>query len=427
MKHLNLKITALLCIVAMYACNPNLEDENLIISEDEVQTEELIKLGDANVKAQEVLLEMLQKEPDLRKDLLEIGLKEEGIMLKTLFDPTTESFQRLSPSLLTFKDKFAHYYHGNNSNAQRTNQQNNEELEELIQTLVDGDIEIYMPYIYEEMFESDNITIVAATLENQGDEVEGYRVDLSNSSSRNTLPYEEPQLVDVNDDYAANNSTLIIAPIDGGGESGGGYGGGGSTGGGSTGGGSTGGGSTHPHEYEDLYRMMVEVGAIKCNEQYDALISFTRNGKGSEFQFVRAYPYYSGGTKSQMAEVGVTLTRKQINEYDVVNVNASWDDAWSPEEYTQGLGIYEFDNTERKSVTLDGTVRLLRNGNVSTATYSEEYPSKDPVLLNEDLGRENFYNDVINERDFGNGLHNGYAWRTAGSLRFTLAPTMEYE
>jgi hypothetical protein len=172
--------------------------------------------------------------------------------------------------------------------------------------------------------------------------------------------------------------------------------------------------------------MLVKVGAIKCNEQYDALVSFTGNGRGSEFQFVRAYPYYSGGTKSQITEVGVTLTRRQINDYDEVNVNASWDNAWAPEELTQGLGIYEEDNTN-KSVKIEGTAQLLRNGNTITAAYEKNFSSKDGVLLSEDLGRENFYNDSEDERDFGHGFHDGHAWRMAGRLSFTMVPSMEYE
>ncbi|SMG53215.1 hypothetical protein SAMN05661096_04062 [Marivirga sericea] len=418
------KITVLvLGIFIMYACNPNLEDEKVLTPEEEIQTEELIKLGNANLEAQDILLEMLQKEPDLRKELLKIGVEEEGIMLKTLFDPTTESFQRLSSSLLTFKDTFAKYYHGSegSASAKRSGKKNNEELEKLIQTLVDSNIELYMPYIEEAMLETDNITIVAATLENQGDVVEGYRVKVSQEGGRSNLPLDPPQLIDhVDDDYADGNTTLILMPIDDGG-SGGGYGGGGSSGGGSTGG-----GSSHPHEYEDLYRMLVNVGAIKCNTQYDAFVNVI-NGGASEFKFIRAYPYYSGGTKSQIAELGtMSLTRRQINRHTVVNVNTSWDNAWAPEELTQGLGIYEYDNTN-KTVRLDGTVRLLHNGNVTTTTYDEDFSSKNGVLLNEDLGRENFYYDSEDDRNFGNGFHNGHAWRTAGGLSFTLAPTMEYE
>jgi hypothetical protein len=372
------------------------------------------------VQAQKVLIEMMQKEPDLRKDLLQIGVKNEGILLKTLFDPATENFQRLSPSLLTFKDKFASYYHGSEGSAQRSSQENNEELEKLIQTLIDGDVELYMPYIEEEMLESDHITIIAATLENQGDIVEGYRIDLSNAKNRSNLPYEAPKLVDVDDDYASGNATLILMPINDGGY------GGGSSGGGSSGGGSTGGGSTHPHEYDDLYRMLVNVGAIKCNTHYDAFVNVI-NGGGSEFKFIRAYPYYSEGTKSQIAELATTpLTRKQIRNETEVNVNTSWDNDWAPDELTQGLGIYEYDNTN-KSVKLDGTVKLLHNGNVSTVTYDKDFPSKNGVLLSEDLGRENFYNDSEVDRDFGNGFHNGHAWRKAGGLSFTLAPTMQYE
>lgn len=434
MKNLSLKITALLlCIITIYACNPNLEDENLIDSKDEVQNDELIKLGDANVKAQGILIEMIQKEPDLRNDLLQIGVQDEGIMLKTLFDPTTESFQRLSPSLLTFKDKFAQYYHGEESSAQRTNQKNNEELEELIQTLTDGNMELYMPYIEEEMLNSDNLTIVAATLENQGDEVEGSRVKLKNQTNRNSQPYEEPQLVDVNDDYAATNPTLIIAPIDGGGGSGGGgYGGGGSSGGGSTGGGN---GTTEI--YDSLYRMHVQVAHMKCDKHYDRLIDFvTNNGGGSEFKFFRAKPEYNfsedkveAGTNQVQAE----LTRKQIRKDKWVTQFEPWDYQWEPGEIEQGFAIYEWDNTDNE-ITINGSVKMnlevkadfddipidFGNEKERTVGFEGTYSSKNAILIVQEMNRRYFYEDIENEVDYGHGFYDGRQIRKAGSLYYTL-------
>ncbi|MGM0581515.1 MAG: hypothetical protein ACQETL_12585 [Bacteroidota bacterium] len=413
----------------MYACNPNTEDEELMTAEDEFQSEELIKLGNANLEAQDVLIEMLQKEPDLRKELLKIGVKKEGVMLKTLFDPTTGGFQRLNPSLLTFKDKFTHYYHGKESGSQRASQKNNEDLEELIQTLVDGDVEIYMPYIEEEMLESSNITIVAATLENQGDEVEGYRVELSNSKNRNSLPYEEPKLVDVDDDYADENSTMILMPIDGGG---------GSTGGGSTGGGSTGVGSTGTEEiYDSLYRMHVQVAHMRCDKQYDRLVDFfTNNGGGSEFKFFRAKPEYNfsedkveAGTNQVQAE----LSRKQIREDDWVPQFVTWDYGWEPGEIEQGFAIYEWDNTDNE-VTINGSVKMnlevkadfdeipidFGNEKERSIGFEATYSSKHTVLEDQNMNREFFYHDIENKVDYGLGFYDGRQIRKAGSLEYTV-------
>ncbi|WP_375579139.1 hypothetical protein ABWH96_19355 [Marivirga tractuosa] len=431
MKNLNLKITALLCIVAMYACNPTLEDEELTISEDEMQNEDLIKLGDANIEAQNILINMLQNEPEVRKELLKIGIEKEGVMLKTLFDPTTESFQRLSPALLNFKSKFTNYFNGTESSSQRTSQENSEELEKLIQTLTDGNMELYMPYIEEEMLESDNLTIVAATLENRGDIAEGYRINLSNSKERSSLPYDPPRLVDVDDDYAAGNSTMIIMPIDdGGGYGGGGYGGG-SSGGGSSGGGSTGGGSGTNEIYDSLYRMHVQVAEMKCTNQYDPLIGFNTNGGESEFKFFRAKPEYNfSEDKVEPAthQVQAEMSRKQIRKKWWVEQYVPWDYQWEEGEEIQGFAIYEWDNTDNE-VSINGNVKLNLDKKTSgdaniggevTAGFSATFTSKHSVLADQDINREYFYDDIKNKVNFGHGFRNGLAIRKAGSLYYTL-------
>lgn len=432
MKNLTLKITALLlCMITMYACNPNLEDENLIESEDEAQAEELIKLGDANIKAQKVLIEMMQKEPDLRKDLLQIGVKDEGVMLKTLFDPTTESFQRLSPSLLTFKDKFANYYNGNEGSGQRRNQESNEELEDLIQTLTDGKMELYMPYIEEEMLNSDNLTIVAATLENQGDVVEGLRIELSNQNDRNGSPLDATGFVDVDDDYASGNSTLILMPIDdGGGYTDGGSTGGSSSGGGYIGSGSTSGGTGTSEIYDSLYRMHVQVAEMMCKKQYDPLIGFKTNGGGSEFKFFRAKPEYNFSEDKVEAatyEIQAELTRKQIRKGRWVEQFVDWDLQWEAGEKVQGYAIYEWDNTDEE-ITINGNLKLNLNikydsinaGGDLTTGFTAKLQSKHSVLADQDYNREYFYEDLKKEVNFGHGFRNERAIRKAGSLYYTL-------
>jgi hypothetical protein len=287
-----------------------------------------------------------------------------------------------------------------------------------------------MPYIEENQLEQASITLVAATLSNEGDLVKGYRIDLTNN--QRLLPLQPPALVDVDDDYASGNNTFILQPIDdyGGGYNGGGYSGGGSSGGPS--GGNT--GSSTIEVYDSLYRMHVQVAHMRCRIQYDKFVSLTRNGGASEFKFFRAKPEYNFTEEKVEAaayQVQAELSRRQIRKNDWVHQFVDWDFQWEDSEVLQGFAIYEWDNTDNK-VKINGNVEMdmskklkvdaaeLGTNRKLGASFEAEFTSKHTILIDQDINREYFYDDVKSKKDFGHGFYDGRPVRKAGSLYYTL-------
>lgn len=120
----------------------------------------------------------------------------------------------------------------------------------------------------------------------------------------------------------------------------------------------------------------VFIGKAMLKRNYDALISFTKNGGGSEIVFCRASGYLQMNTSNQVNQnqnfdrVAATFSRGEIegvftfaqlgllgiafNDPRWKTVNTQWDNDWKPQNFEQVFAIYEEDN--RGEITTSGTL-----------------------------------------------------------------------
>ena len=78
----------------------------------------------------------------------------------------------------------------------------------------------------------------------------------------------------------------------------------------------------------------VYVGALRCSYQYDALVSFTGNGGGSEIKVFRGSGYLLQDPNGQISNisgdvVSLYFSRGEINNCNHQNINAIWDLDWA--------------------------------------------------------------------------------------------------
>ncbi|MDB5190678.1 MAG: hypothetical protein JWQ96_241 [Segetibacter sp.] len=117
----------------------------------------------------------------------------------------------------------------------------------------------------------------------------------------------------------------------------------------------------------------VYIGKAILRKNYDALISFTGNGGGSEIVFCRASGYLQMDSDDQVNQnqnfdrVAVKFTRFDVDGVFTFSpwgmvfnnpwwkkVNSEWDNNWKPQNYEQVFAVYEEDN--RSEITTSGTI-----------------------------------------------------------------------
>ncbi len=177
-----------------------------------------------------------------------------------------------------------------------------------------------------------------------------------------------------------------------------------------------------PREIKQVY-----VGEVRCIKQYDAFISFTGNGGGSEIRFTRADGFLKFADGQVQADMFVsgdkTITRSDIGKRRFVTYSSEWDGDWELDNLNQNLAIYEEDN--RNSVEINGSVTTTLksptgNANVvGTIGFKGTYKSDDALILQVNLTRASFF--PLNRIDLEGKMQNNWPVRAkSANVSYTL-------
>ena len=171
--------------------------------------------------------------------------------------------------------------------------------------------------------------------------------------------------------------------------------------------------------------LKVDIGDVKCTNQYDKLISFTGNGGGSEIRFVRADAYMKMQDGQVLADnfippVPDNISRKDIRKGNWVTFSAEWDGDWEIDNLQQFIAIYEEDNRNQGEIggklttTYSSGSTTSGNWGIGTeGTFKITYKSDDAVIFQGKLNRDVF--EAMNVVDQGCGLRGGWALRNCTS------------
>jgi hypothetical protein len=175
----------------------------------------------------------------------------------------------------------------------------------------------------------------------------------------------------------------------------------------------------------------VYIGDVRCNgHQYDAFISFTGNGGGSEIRFTRADGFLKivdGQVQADMFVVGdgKSISRHEIKHHILVDYSREWDGDWEENNFQQNLAIYEEDN--RNTSTISGSVNttatITATPVVITAGHSIgftlNYKSDDAIIKQTNYNRDVFF--ILNRTNLEGEMYNGWPIRDRTALvSFTL-------
>ena len=180
-----------------------------------------------------------------------------------------------------------------------------------------------------------------------------------------------------------------------------------------------------PREIKQVY-----VGDVRCKKQYDALISFTGNGGGSEIRFTRADGFLKvldGQVQADMYVTGdKTISRKDIRKENWVDFSNEWDTDWELANSQENLAIYEEDN--RNSSTINGSLTttlkldsLLGTGATVAGVigFTITYKSDDAIIKQTNLNRDVFF--ILNRTNLEGEMHNNWPVRDkSANVSFTL-------
>ncbi len=268
-----------------------------------------------------------------------------------------------------------------------------------------ANIYIYQPYDENDhgvpFSSEDTITYVPAVID--GERGYGYVEDESGN-------WEQ---IIVDDDYVANNNTLIIQPDL---PNEGGYDSGSSN-------------DANNNIYEGLcsnlegvnpvFARQVFLGHVNIQKQYDALISFTGNGGGSEFVVLRidSKPYLESVNDGR--EVLIThptgritfdVARKKIRQMrkgslDAIWIGALWDPNWECSDpiHEQLFMVYEDDNTA--DIDFDFSGIKWKNNTYGAVKFHYKVRTKDEIITQTKRDSNEFF--ASNLLDQGCGCKNG--------------------
>ena len=179
--------------------------------------------------------------------------------------------------------------------------------------------------------------------------------------------------------------------------------------------------ATPPPTTGPIYK--VWISWVRCNKQYDRLISFTGNGGGSELRFANGYAYQDANTAQVIPNytfAGANLSRKDIRKNRWVHPFQLWNTNWKTEQISNMLGIWEDDT--QGSVTFTGSVSGKFLGITSTVGVSITKPSQDAIIRNLLIDRDYFFRDGANDQGFG--FQDNWPIRDGSS---TVSYTMPYQ
>ncbi|MFL5811147.1 MAG: hypothetical protein ACJ749_16615 [Flavisolibacter sp.] len=444
MKHTQ-KILVSLCIVLLIAgCKkqssgidtnvpapPRAVDPNKVYVVPSTTEEK--QLVDNLAKITDVLKELYKNKENLKLVNASIFSKlytDESILLRDLIYPSTsklksnKKFETISHNFGVSLDNFANNFwaevNKGNDQAFKTflqsiNRQNMLRLNQVDQS----DVSIYSPYTDNMEFPQDPggyyepiTTLVTATAD--ADEGWGQQPYYVNGS----LQYYTQVLV--NDDYAFDNPTQIVGingiEIDNYAYSA-----------------NSAFEPTGPVDLPNLPREIkqVYVGDVRCKKQYDALISFTGNGGGSEIRFTRADGFLKVADGQVQADMYITgdktISRKDIRKDNWVDFSNEWDADWELANSQENLAIYEEDNrnsssfsgslnTTLKLDSLFGTTGSTVGGSIG---FTINYKSDDAIIKQTNLNRDVFF--ILNRTNLEGEMHNNWPVRDkTANVSFTL-------
>ncbi|MFY7840474.1 MAG: hypothetical protein ACOVP7_09365 [Lacibacter sp.] len=179
-----------------------------------------------------------------------------------------------------------------------------------------------------------------------------------------------------------------------------------------------------PREVKQVY-----VGDVRCKTQYDALISFTGNGGGSEIRFTRADGFLKladGQVQADMFVVGdASISRYSIRKRNWVNYSKEWDGDWEDINFQENLAIYEEDNRNTSTFTgsLSTTAAITVAPAVITATrtigFTLNFKSDDALIKQTNYNRDVFF--ILNRTDLEGEMKDGWPVRDRyANVSFTL-------
>lgn len=182
-----------------------------------------------------------------------------------------------------------------------------------------------------------------------------------------------------------------------------------------------------PREVKQVY-----VGDVRVNgRQYDALISFTGNGGGSEIRFTRADGFLQVNDGQVQANVFIigdrTISRKSIRKKRWVDYSAEWDGDWEVNNLQQNLAIYEEDNRNSSTFSAQVTTTLTwppagGQPGVTVAApigFTINYKSDDYIIRQSNYNRDVFF--PLNRINLEGEMYNGWPVRDkTGNVSFTL-------
>jgi hypothetical protein len=171
----------------------------------------------------------------------------------------------------------------------------------------------------------------------------------------------------------------------------------------------------------------VYVGDVRCTRQFDALVSFTGNGGGSEIRFTRAdgfLKFADGQVQADMYVSGyITITRWHIRNDKFFAYNSEWDGDWETANLNENLAIYEEDN--RNQVKITGSVATTlketttSNQVVATIGFEKTFKSDDELIRQQNLNQSSFFS--LNRIDLEGETFGGWPVRDRSSqVSFTL-------
>ena len=180
-----------------------------------------------------------------------------------------------------------------------------------------------------------------------------------------------------------------------------------------------------PREVKQVY-----TGDVKCKKQYDALISLTGNGGGSEIRFVKGDGYLKtngGQVDASTPEQPSDISRKDIRKENWVNWTRVFDDDWEIDNLQLFIGIYEEDNATDVPISGGISTKLFSSSDPSTTTTGEigvkwVVKTNDAIIYQDILHRDVFF--ILNRSSNLStcGMHAGWPIRNCNAhVEFTLA------
>lgn len=170
----------------------------------------------------------------------------------------------------------------------------------------------------------------------------------------------------------------------------------------------------------------VYIGDVVCKNQYDALISFTNNGGGSEIRFTRSDGFLKVADGQVQADHFIIQGRPSIGRGDIRKKNwldwtIMWDADWEVDNLEQNLAIYEEDNRNTLTASASVATKLKVGTSEITGTIgvSFNFKSDDDLIRQQNHKYVTFF--PLNRGYAGEPTRNGWLiYDVSSPVSFTL-------